>query len=308
MKSVEVSAKRVNDAINDGLAQLGITLAEAKVEVLSTGGLFKKAKVRISVDEPEDKRPAPKKPVESKPFEKAQKPEAAKPENRLSEKPAEKKEEKGVDKRFLPKTEKAAAEKPARPQREKQERPQKERPQKVEHVSDEEKFEEPIVVSDEIIEKAKAFASETLRLMGIADVGVNAAVAGKVLKVELMTEDSAAIGYRGETLDAIEHLIGLIINSGEEGYVKIRVDCSNYRSRREESLKKLAVRMAEKCVKSGRKVSMEPMNSSQRRIIHATLSGYTGVVTKSEGREPARRVIIYPKRQPQAAPAGELTV
>ena len=120
---------------------------------------------------------------------------------------------------------------------------------------------------------------------------------GRELKIEVVTDNSAVIGYRGETLDALEYLTSLSAGKGDERYVKVRVDCNNYRAKREESLTALAKRMADKCANTGRKVTLEAMSSAHRRIIHATLGDDDRVVTKSEGKDPNRRVVILPKRK-----------
>lgn len=81
--------------------------------------------------------------------------------------------------------------------------------------------------------------------------------------------------------------------------MRLRLDCNNYRAKREESLVALAKRMADKCARTGKKVSLEPMSSAHRRVIHAALTADDRVVTKSEGKEPSRRVVILPKKKPQ---------
>lgn len=102
------------------------------------------------------------------------------------------------------------------------------------------------------------------------------------------------IGRRGQTLDALQYLLALAVNKRREreDYVKIILDTENYRKKREETLVRLANRLAGRVVKSNRKVELEPMNPYERRIIHYTLQNYPGVITYSEGEEPFRKVII----------------
>ena len=116
------------------------------------------------------------------------------------------------------------------------------------------------------------------------------------IDVDLVSEDSAVIGHRGEVLDALQILTKRAVEEGEDKFVHVNVDSRNYRVKREQSLVALANKMAAKCVRTGRKVVLEPMNNTHRKIIHATLSDNDKVITKSEGREPNRKVVIIPKR------------
>ena len=100
------------------------------------------------------------------------------------------------------------------------------------------------------------------------------------------------IGRRGETLDALQYLTSLKVNRGQEGYTRVTIDTENYRAKREDTLIRLANRMANRAVKTGRKVSMEPMNPYERRIIHSALQANQAVDTHSEGEEPNRHVVI----------------
>lgn len=102
----------------------------------------------------------------------------------------------------------------------------------------------------------------------------------------------AIIGRRGETLDAIQHLTNYAVNHGSEKHLHISVDAENYRSKREESLTKLAEKMAEKAIKYKRSMALEPMNSYERHVIHTALQDYEGVTTSSTGVEPNRRVVV----------------
>ena len=102
----------------------------------------------------------------------------------------------------------------------------------------------------------------------------------------------AIIGRRGETLDAIQHLTNYAVNHGSEKHLHVSVDAENYRSKREESLTKLAEKMAEKAIKYKRSMALEPMNSYERHVIHTALQDYEGVTTSSTGVEPNRRVVV----------------
>jgi len=100
------------------------------------------------------------------------------------------------------------------------------------------------------------------------------------------------IGHRGETLDAVQYLTSLVVNREGEKYKRISVDTENYRSKRGETLKKLAKRLAYKVQKTHKKLVLEPMNPFERRIIHFTLQKDPYVNTHSEGEEPYRKVVI----------------
>lgn len=102
------------------------------------------------------------------------------------------------------------------------------------------------------------------------------------------------IGRRGQTLDSLQYLVSLVVNKnkGKDDFVRVVLDTENYRVKREETLVRLAKRLADRVVKTRRKMELEPMNPYERRIIHSALQDYPGVITYSEGEEPNRKVII----------------
>jgi spoIIIJ-associated protein len=100
------------------------------------------------------------------------------------------------------------------------------------------------------------------------------------------------IGHRGETLDAVQYLTSLAVNRDSKKYKRVIIDTENYRKKREETLAKLAKRLARKVHKTKRKIVLEPMNPFERRVIHSTLQKDPHVVTHSEGDEPYRKVVI----------------
>ena len=106
--------------------------------------------------------------------------------------------------------------------------------------------------------------------------------------------DGLLIGRRGETLDAIQYLTSLVANQGREDYVRITIDTEGYRSRREDTLRRLAKREAVHVLETGRPVALEAMNPYERRVLHCALQDMEGVVTYSEGEEPDRHVVIAP--------------
>jgi len=115
------------------------------------------------------------------------------------------------------------------------------------------------------------------------------------IHIEIKASNSArVIGKHGDVLDAIQSIAGAVANIGKDEYKKVIVDCENYRAQREQTLKDLALKVANKAVESGRKVILEPMTPYERRVIHSTLADSTEVKTASEGREPVRYVVVIP--------------
>jgi spoIIIJ-associated protein len=119
------------------------------------------------------------------------------------------------------------------------------------------------------------------------------------LRIDLVGPDMGTIiGYRGETLDALQYLVSLVINkeNKENEYKRVLLDTENYRKKREETLIRLANKLAFKVKKYNKSVYLEPMNPYERRIIHAALQDNSYVTTHSEGDEPYRRVVIDLKK------------
>ena len=137
-------------------------------------------------------------------------------------------------------------------------------------------------------------------LFSIMDIPAKADVKedGDSIVIEVITTNSSSvIGYRGEVLDAIQNLAGAVANIGNKEYKRVVVDCENYRAKREETLISLANKLADKAVRTGRDVSIEPMNPYERRVIHSALASSDKVTTKSDGKEPFRHVVIVPNEK-----------
>ena len=150
-------------------------------------------------------------------------------------------------------------------------------------------------VIDECEEYAeiRRFLTGLLERMGVkANIEISARDNGGVNVNLTGSGMGAIIGRRGETLDAIQHLTNYVINRGSDKHTHISVDAEAYRSKREESLTKLAEKMAEKAIKYKRSMALEPMNSYERHVIHSALQNYEGVTTSSTGVEPNRRVVV----------------
>ena len=104
------------------------------------------------------------------------------------------------------------------------------------------------------------------------------------------------IGKRGQTLDSLQYLVSLVINKGEEEYIRVKVDTENYRQRRKDTLENLAKNISFKVRRTGRPVTLEPMNPYERRVIHSALQNDRYVETHSEGEEPFRKVVVSSER------------
>lgn len=291
MKQIEATGKKIDDAINAGLKELGVTLSEVNVEILEQGGFFRKAKVRLTVEEDEDlfvKKPE-NKPAPEKPAVKAEKP-VEKPAPVKQDKPAVKTEKPAeVKKENKP----AAERKPAAPKTEK--RPSADtRPAPIK--AEPAKTEAPARPVDPAqVKMATDYLEKVLSLMGItAELKVDTSHGS--IDIDVVTDDASVIGHRGEVLDALQILAKRAVEEGDDKFVHVNVDSRNYRVKREQSLVALANRMAAKCVRTGRKVVLEPMSSTHRKIIHAALTDNDKVITKSEGKDPNRKVVILPKR------------
>ena len=120
----------------------------------------------------------------------------------------------------------------------------------------------------------------------------------KELSITLEGDDMGIlIGKRGQTLDSLQYLVSLVVNKSSSDYIRVKLDTENYRERRKETLETLAKNIAYKVKRTKRSVSLEPMNPYERRIIHAALQNDKYVVTRSDGEEPFRHVIISLKRE-----------
>ena len=306
MKEFEVSARTIEEAISQGLEQLGVSISDVTVDVLEEGskglfGLFgsRPAKVKLTLkgDEASDedmahailadamKEEAPKEkkqaqPKQEKAAEKKQenkKPKAPKQEKAATE--AEAAEEKPED------TEKP--EKPAKARKPREKKEPKERPEPKEIV--------PAEQADRSTAagKAQEFLQNLTQLMNVpVSVAVATDEEGNV-RVNMEGDTlGILIGRRGETLDALQYLTSLQVNKGQNNYTRVTLDTEGYRAKREDALIRLANRMANQAQRTGRKVSMEPMNPYERRILHSALQDHPAVTTHSEGEEPNRHVVI----------------
>lgn len=176
---------------------------------------------------------------------------------------------------------------PAPRQRERRHRDHKPR----EYKPREQQSEEPVEVGEPQNE-AEAFLQGLFSHMGIR-VALKSVTEDGILKIDMAGRGMGMlIGRRGETLDALQYLTSLVLNNGKDEYTKVMLDTEDYRSKREDTLKRLAARLADKVERSGRRVVLEPMNPYERRILHSTLQDYSQVYTYSEGEDPFRSVVV----------------
>ena len=271
---IDVTGKTEEEAINRALEQLKLDRDDVSVEILERAkagflGLGScPAKVRVSYGEDEEPA-APAQPKVEKVRE--DKPKAEKP--RTEKKPAEKpqRREEPVKKELAPKTEEAQT-------------------VKVPEDLGEE-------VNDERAQEIRKFLSGLLQQMEVqAEVKVYLPEKGRY-KVFLEGQGlGAIIGRRGETLDAIQQLTSYSVNrTGSR--VRVQLDAENSRAKREQSLERLANKVAGKVVKYRRSVTLEPMNAYERHVIHTALQEVPGVTTYSTGVDPNRRVIVAYDRE-----------
>ena len=279
--TLEIIAPTVEEALQQGLAQLGLTADAVSIEVLDSGtkGLFglggRQVRVRLTVNPPPGEyKPA----VVDLPAEEVK--EKTKPAPRSDRKPASAKKAESAPKAKEPKPRHAekkptAAEAPAK----KVERPD----------------------HDQLLETAEQVVSKLIFHLGMkAQVSANYDDAStddrRSIQVDVRGEDlSDLIGRHAETLTAFQHIASLIVGKQSQQWVQLTIDVEGYRSRREKQIRQLANRMADQVTKTGRKVTMEPMSANERRVVHIELRGHPAVTTESTGEDPYRKVVILPK-------------
>ena len=293
---IYATGKTINEAIDALKAKLCVSDLDGTewkvVSVGKKGGLFglgaQPAKVVAFIEAKEEEKPAPK--AEAKPETKAETKPAPAPA------PAVKPEAKAA-----PRTERAPrperAPRTDRPER-KEPRPAKPRAEKAPAPAQSEpKPKKPKTPTTEAELKAAVSFVETL--IKNLEIEMEATVGTDEENAGCITIDgkdaSVLIGHHGETLDALQYLANLAANraEGKDDHERITVDVAGYRARREEKLRELARRQAEKVQKYGRSVMLEPMNPYERRIIHAEIQNIEGVSTNSIGSDSNRKVVIF---------------
>lgn len=298
IKFIDVTGKTEDEAIQSALAQLKMDRDDVSVEILerAKAGFLgigsAPARVRVSYD---DGKAEEVKPVE--------KPAAPKPEKKVEPASAPKAVPMYAPEVLQKKEPRAAKEeRSGRPAREER----RERAPRAERAERPAPQPKPIVdlgeeCHDEKSEQIRAFLKGLLEHMdSAAEVKVYESEKGRY-KVFLEGEKlGALIGRRGETLDAIQQLTNYSINrGGESKRARVQIDAENYREKREESLERLAQKVAGKVVKYRRNVTLEPMNAYERHVIHTALQDTQYITTFSIGTEPNRRVVVSYDRTKQ---------
>lgn len=264
IRTQEATGKTVDEARTNACALLGVEKDDINVsyEVLEmpqkTGFLGLKltpAKVRVSVELPDEPAAAPAAPVEEKAA-----PVAAEPvvEETAPEAPA-------------------AVEEPAAP------------------AAEGEEVEVPLNIEENTKVKAAVdYLKDVIEKMGVQDVKFSAVQKGEATIIRLDGEKMGAlIGRRGETMESLSYLASLVANRLEGDYIKLGLDVAGYRDKRESDLTALAQRIGAKVRRTGRSFAMEPMNPYERRIIHSAIGKMEGVRSESKGEGRDRRVVIY---------------
>lgn len=259
MLSVEATGRNVEQAISNALFELKASREDVDIKILDEGGLFKKAKVRVSIS-----------PDEIEKYQKREKKE----ENLTNSQEKNKEEVDELNKETA----------------------------LNDLLTKEEDVEEEIEIlnsSKNQNEKEKDLEKAQKFIQGLLNRTI---LTGNVECVEENDEIHAniigysdIIGYRGEGLNSLQYLTSVVISKNNRHAKKVRVDCDNYRARREASLIALAQRMARKVEKTHSSVKLEPMTANERRIMHTALSNSQTVETFSKGEEPHRYLIIKPK-------------
>jgi spoIIIJ-associated protein len=267
--TLEIIAPTVEEALAQGLAQLGLPAEAVSMEVLDAGnkGLFglggRQVRVRLTVKSEEETETPESTPTASKPAKKAFDQTQDKPVPAPKKKPEPKPEPE----------------------------PQKAVPSPVSEDTGEQ---------DELLDRAEEIVSKLLYHMNLqAQVSAHYDESDRedrrTIHVDVRGDDlSILIGRRSETLNAFQYVASLMVGKEVQQWVQLVVDVEGYRSRREKQLRRMARRMAEQAIKTGRRQVLEPMSSNERRIIHLELRENPAVTTESVGEDPYRKVTIIP--------------
>lgn len=265
MRSIEMSARTVEDALEAACQALGVDRDDLNVsyEVLEFPArkLFKTipAKVRVTVEEPETTAPVAEPPAAVETAAPVAEPAA--PVEAAPEAPAE-----------------TPAEAPAAPAEE---------PAGDEEVALD-------IDADPRLQAAVDYLIPIFKLMGVEDFAFSALKKGEATILRVTgTHMGALIGRRGETMESLSYLASLVVNRMEGPYIKLGLDVGGYRGKREDDLAALARRIADRVIRTGCYYEMEPMNPYERHIIHTAVADIEGVRSESKGEGPNRRVVIY---------------
>ncbi len=287
--SLEYIAANADEAINKGLNELNVTREEVDIEILEQGsrGIFgigaRQARVRITVKADSLRASIRKDEVT---------PQTEEPEPIPEEKPAKalKQEAKPAAQKKEPKPVPAP----------------KAKPETVEDTEEKETFGTEDDGDEVVNEKTMRIASNVVRDL-MEKMRVKANIESKigessddadsrVIMIDIQGDDlSFLIGRHSEVLHSLQYITSLIVGREVGHWVPLVIDVQGYRERRERQLRQMAARMADQVIKTGRRISLEPMSATERRIIHLALRDNNQIMTESIGEEPNRKVVIYPK-------------
>ena len=275
--TLEIIAPTVEEALSQGLSQLGLTADAVSIEVLDSGskGLFglggRQVRVRLTVNPPPGEYVSPTPP----------KPKAA---DQTPTKPAPAKKAESAPKAREPKPARSSS--PKKPEKE----------------------QAPVVVKkterhdpDPVLDTTEEVVSKLIHHLGMkaqvsAHFDESSTDDRRTIQVDVRGDNlSALIGRQAETLNAFQYVASLIVGKQTQQWVQLVVDVEGYRERREKQVRQLALRMVEQVIKTGRKATLEPMTANERRVIHIELRGHPAVTTESTGEEPHRKVVILPR-------------
>jgi len=300
LKNYEASGKTVEEAIDNALAMAKTGIEDVDIEVLELGGrgvfgLGKKdARVRISLDVPEEKKQSERKTHQPPPAKgavtKEEEDEAPQVTEMIRQRPPQARQESPGSRSRRPKSTSG------RPDAGKQDAP-------GESKAAEPQLEE--AEAEVLAQAARAFLNPvfaSLKVQPQQEIKIREGILWLVFSGPGL---GSLIGRRGETLNALQYLTNLAVNKERKEHARLVLDVEGYRAGREETLIVLAKKMAEKTVRSGRRVELEPMNPHERRIVHIALQNDKRVNTISQGEEPYRRVVISRHRQEAGSEQGK---
>jgi len=283
--TLEIIAPTVEEALLQGLSQLGLTADAVSVEVLDSGskGLFglggRQVRVRLTVNPPPGEvvvpvappkpKPAPAKRAESAPKAKETKPAPATTAEAKPEPKPRRAEKKPAPAESTP-------------------------PAVVKKVGSQDG-------ADPVLDTTESIVSKLIHHLGMkaqvsAHYDESSTDDRRTIQVDIRGDNlSALIGRHAETLTAFQHIASLMVGKQTQQWVQLIVDVEGYRDRRDKQVRQLAMRMVDQVIKTGRKATLEPMTASERRTIHIELRGHPAVTTESTGEEPHRKVVILPR-------------
>ena len=263
------SAKNVNDAITEACTKFGVPSSQLEYEVVEEGSsgflgfaakdAMIKARVKSEEDAVEEAQVSEEKEEVQETAAETVKEEVSVADEKVSEEPAKEEEKQSS---------------------------YKEEKRVIHPVSD--------AVASELCEKAKQFLTDVFHAMNMAVViETSFDTSENSMDVNLAGDDMGMlIGKRGQTLDSMQYLVSLVVNKGQDEYIRVKVDTENYRERRKETLENLAKNIAFKVKRTRKSFALEAMNPYERRIIHSALQNDKYVETYSEGEEPYRHVVV----------------